>query len=285
MSYEITVEDVEYLRHGDTPLLARLYRPQGAGPFPIMVELHGGAWCRSDRLADKVIHEALAKSGVIVASLDWRQPPAAPYPASFQDIHYAIRWLKARANDLGSRADMVGSMGNSSGGHQAMLLAMRPFDARYSALPQPAGSPAHDATVRCVIMTSPVIDPLGRYRYAKELKAKGQPYPPLVDEVLPCHDAYLQSEDAMAEGAPAQALERGEKVQLPPVLYLQGTDDVAHPRPHLDRFVAAYRKAGGVVDLELFDGEGQGFIMRKAGSPASNRALEMIIEFVHKQIR
>jgi acetyl esterase/lipase len=134
-------------------------------------------------------------------------------------------------------------------------------------------------------MTSPVIDPLGRYRYAKDLKAKGQPYPSLVDEVLPCHDAYWKTEDAMDEGAPASALERGEKMQLPPVLYLQGTEDVAHPRPHLDRFVAAYRKAGGVVDLELFDGEGQGFIMRKVGSPASNRALDMIAEFTHKQLR
>ena len=44
MSYEIKVEDVEYLRHGDVSLLARLYRPQGTGPFPIMVELHGGAF-------------------------------------------------------------------------------------------------------------------------------------------------------------------------------------------------------------------------------------------------
>jgi acetyl esterase len=285
MRYDINVEDVEYNRHGGTPLLMRLYRPQGSGPFPIMVELHGGAWCRSDRLADVVIHEALAKSGVIVASLDFRQPPVAPYPASFQDIHYGIRWLKARATELGSRPDMVGSMGNSSGGHQAMLLGMRPFDARYGALPLAGGSPAVDATVRCVIMCSPVIDPIGRYHYAKELKAKGQPYPALVDEVLPCHDAYWQTEAAMAEGSPARALEEGETVQLPPVLYVQGAEDVAHPRPHLDRFVAAYRKAGGVVDLELFEGEGQGFIMRKAGSPASNRALDLIIEFVHKQIR
>lgn len=284
MSDDFKVEDVEYVRHGGTPYLARLYRPLGAGPFPIMVELHGGAWCRSDRLADKVIHEALAKSGVIVAALDWRQPPVAPYPASFQDIHYGIRWIKARANELGGRPDVAGSMGNSSGGHQAMLLAMRPFDARYGALPQPAGSTA-DATVRCVIVTSPVIDPLGRYRYAKDLKAKGQPYPALVDEVLPCHDAYWQTEAAMDEGAPASALEKGEQVELPPVLYLQGTGDLAHPRPHLDRFVAADHKAGGVVDLELFDGEGQGFIMRKVGSPASNRALEMIVEFVHKQVR
>jgi acetyl esterase/lipase len=281
MSYEIKVEEVEYLRHGDTPVLARLYRPQGEGPFPMMVELHGGAWCRQDRLADKLIHESLARSGVVVAALDFRQPPVAPYPASLQDIHYGIRWLKSRAAELGSRPDMIGSMGNSSGGHQAMLLAMRPFDSRYAALP----GPDFDATVRCVILCSPVIDPIGRYRYAKDLKAKSQPYPPLVDEVLPCHDAYWKTEEAMIEGCPGMALDRGEKAELPPVLYLQGTEDVAHPRPQLDHFVASYRKAGGVVDLELFDGEGQGFIMRKAGSPASNRALEIINEFAHKQIR
>jgi acetyl esterase/lipase len=285
MSHEITIEDVEYLRHGGTPLLMRLYRPRGAGPFPIMVELHGGAWCRSDRLADTVIHEPLARSGVIVAALDFRQPPVASYPGSCQDINYGIRWLKTKATELGGRPDMIGSMGNSSGGQLAMLLAMKPFDARYAALPAPAGATNVDATVKCVIMCSPVIDPLGRYHYAKALKAKGQPYPEIVDSVLPCHDAYWKTEEAMAEGAPALALEKGEAVELPPVLYVQGTEDVAHPRPHLDRFVAAYRKAGGVVDLELFDGEGQGFIMRKAGSPASNRAIELIIEFTHKQIR
>ena len=89
----------------------------------------------------------------------------------------------------------------------------------------------------------------------------------------------------MAEGSPARALDRGETMQLPPVLYVQGTEDLAHPRPNLDHFVAAYRKAGGVVDLELFEGEGQGFIMRNVGSPASNRALDLSVEFTHKQIR
>jgi hypothetical protein len=49
--------------------------------------------------------------------------------------------------------------------------------------------------------------------------------------------------------------------------------------------VAAYRKAGGLVDLELFAGEGQGFIMRKPGSPASDRALALITEFTHKHLR
>ena len=42
-TYDIEVEDVEYIRHGDKPLLARLFKPRGTGPFPLIVELHGGA--------------------------------------------------------------------------------------------------------------------------------------------------------------------------------------------------------------------------------------------------
>jgi acetyl esterase len=79
-TYEIDVEDVEYVRHGDKPLLARMFKPRGQGPFPAVVELHGGAWCLGDRLMDKPIHEPLAKSGVVVASLDFRVPPDASYP-------------------------------------------------------------------------------------------------------------------------------------------------------------------------------------------------------------
>src|SRR5919206_3362993 len=113
--HDITVEDVEYLRHGDTALLARIFKPRTGGPFPIVVDLHGGAWCRGDRLNDTPINEALARSGVLVAALDFRMPPIASYPASLADIHYAIRWLKTRAGALQARADRVGLLGVSSG--------------------------------------------------------------------------------------------------------------------------------------------------------------------------
>src|SRR5499426_3660426 len=189
-AYDIDVADVEYLRHGDNPLLARLFKPRGSGPFPIMVELHGGAWVRGDRLNGNAANEALARNGVIVAALDFRVPPVASYPASLADINYGIRWFKTQAASLGSRPDLVGSMGASSGSHQAVLAGMRPRDPRYSAIPLPAGSPAVDATVRCVVALWPVIDPLGRYTYAKKLKAAGSPYPEVVDRVLPCHDQY-----------------------------------------------------------------------------------------------
>ncbi len=284
-TYELEVEDVEYVRHGNEPLLARLFKPRGTGPFPLIVELHGGAWCHGDRLNDTIINEPLAKSGVVVAALDFRMPPVAAYPASLADINYAIRWLKMRAAELSSRPDWVGILGVSSGAHQAMLLGMRPRDPRYSAVPLRGATSAIDAAVRCVVLCWPVIDPLARYRYAKKLKEGGQPYPDLVDQVLPSHDQYWETEKAMAEGNPVLALERGERVELPPALYLQGTRDLAHPRPDLDRFVAQYRKTGGQVELELFEGEGQAFITRNPGSPNASKAIEKIIEFVHREIQ
>src|SRR4030095_10834 len=70
----------------------------------------------------------------------------------------------------------------------------------------------------------------------------------------------------------------------PRALYRQGTRDVAHPRPDLDRFVAGYRKAGGQVELELYEGEAEGFINRNPGSPAAAKAVARIVEFVHKQL-
>lgn len=281
-THDIVVEDVEYLRHGASPLLARIFRPRAAASLPMVVDLHGGAWCRGDRLSDTAINEALARSGVVVAALDFRMPPVAAYPASLADIHYGIRWVKTRAASLGGRADRVGVLGVSSGAHQGMLLAMRPDDQRYAALPLAGGA---DARVGCVVLCWPVIDPLARYRYAKALKAKGQPYPEVVDRVLPCHDDYWKTEEAMAEGNPVLALERGESVELPPALYLQGTRDVAHPRPDLDRFVTQYRKAGGRVELELFDGEAEGFINKHPESPAAKKALDAIVAFVHASLR
>ena len=132
-TYEVVIEDVEYLRHGDKPFQARLFKPQGSGPFPVMVELHGGAWVNGTRENGNVGNEALAKNGVIVAALDFRVPPEASYPASLADIHYGIRWCKAHAADWNGNPDSIGAMGTSSGAHQAMLLGMRPQDSRYAA--------------------------------------------------------------------------------------------------------------------------------------------------------
>lgn len=283
--YEIDIEDVEYLRHGGKPLLARVYKPRGTGPFPLIIDLHGGAWCNKDRTSDAGTDEPLAQSGVVVVSLDFRMPPDAGYPASLQDVNFAIRWCKARAGELKTRPDRVGILGVSSGGHQAMLTALRPNDPRYTALPVPgkAADASVNASVRCVVLCWPVIDPLGRYQYAKS--NQNGPLKKQADNWVQCHDQYWQGgEAAMSEGNPTLALERGEKVAMPPVLYLQGTADVAHPVPNRERFIANYRKAGGRVELHLFDGMGEAFITNDPTSPAARSAIEKIIEFVHREM-
>src|SRR5258705_5395748 len=166
-AYDIDVADVEYLRHGDNPLLARLFKPRGSGPFPIMVELHGGAWVRGDRLNGNAANEALARNGVIVAALDFRVPPVAPYPASLADIHYGIRWCKTQAAAWNGRPDGIRAMSTSSVEHQAILLVMRPNDPRYAALALPSSTAGVDCHLGCVIIVSPAIDPLRRYLDAK----------------------------------------------------------------------------------------------------------------------
>jgi acetyl esterase len=281
--YDVDVEDVEYLRHGAKPLQMRLFKPRGAGPFPIVVDMHGGAWCRGDRTDDTPINEPLARSGVLVAALDFRQPPDAGYPGAMADINYAIRWIKARAGEWKARADRLGVMGISSGGQQAMMGAFRHTDSRYTAIPLEGKSGA-DASAHCVILCWPVIDPLGRYEYARALKGTSKPGADMAERWMESHDQYWGSEQAMADGAVARALERGEKGALPPVLYLQGTADIAHPRPYLDNFVAAYRKAGGRVELQFFEGVGEAFVKKDPKSAASIACVEKIIEFVHREL-
>src|SRR5580698_7405216 len=109
--FEVEQRDIEFLRHGDVPLLARLYPPKGQGPFPALVDVHGGAWAGGDRLNNEPLDLALAKSGIVVLAIDFRMPPEHRYPRSIADINYAIRWLKAHAGEFGSRRDLVGGLG------------------------------------------------------------------------------------------------------------------------------------------------------------------------------
>jgi acetyl esterase len=286
---EFDVVDVEYLRHGDKPLLARVFKPRGAGPFPALVECHGGAWCMSDRTTEKLRHEYMASHGIVSIALDFRSGNEDPYPASVQDINYAVRWAKLNARELKTRPDLIGLSGQSSGGHLAMLVAMRPHDPRYAAIALPTGS--FDASVRCVIMSWPVINPLSRYRHAKRAQMQTLP-PEWPKSIIARHDSYWRSEANMAEGSPTVALESGEKALTPPAVWYQAHGDIMHDYKDVEskfdgnepqRFCAAYAKAGGSIALEYVDME------RKAGSsPDLSKCGDMfgrMVEFVGRHAK
>jgi acetyl esterase len=269
---EIRIDDVEYQRRGGRALLARVYRPAGTGPYPAVLQVHGGAWVNKDRTDNDFIAKALARSGILVASIDFRMPPEAPYPASLADINLATRWLKARARTYGSRPDWVGSIGTSSGGHQVLLAAMRPNDPRYAALPL-ADAPQVDARVGFVISGWGVLDPLLRYHLAKKAGA---------DEVVEHHHAFWGNEAAMSEGSPPAILDRGEKVQLPPALIFGGDADEWVPLETMQRLVQGWKKAGGEVELELYRGANHGFMTGKPDAPYARPTIERVKTFIRK---
>src|SRR5262245_18648627 len=117
-TYEVKTSDITYLTNGDLGLVARIYQPQGQGPFPALLEVHGGAWNTQDHLYNQITQQYLAASGLLVMSIDFRTSAQASSPAAQEDQNYAMRWLKAHAAEYNGSPELVGIAGWSSGGHQ-----------------------------------------------------------------------------------------------------------------------------------------------------------------------
>jgi acetyl esterase/lipase len=265
-NHTVAIEDLEYQKG----MLARLYRPSGAGPFPAALQVHGGAWTSKDRTDNDFMAKALAESGIFVASIDFRMPPVAPHPGSIQDINLGIRWLKANAREFKSRPEWVGSWGTSSGGHQVLLAAMRALNSTYSALPGPAGV---DAKQAWVISGWGVLDPLLRYNLAKKAGNK---------ELVHLHDTFWLTEAAHEDASPPAMLKRGEKCELPPALVFGGDKDEWVPVALMRSFVADYNKAGGDAELQLYEGANHGFMTGKPDAPYAASAIERMKQFIRK---
>src|SRR4029453_284600 len=167
--YEIKVWDVAYRHDPVRTLMARIYQPQGAGPFPVLLDVHGGAWNDQDRTANAPVDERLAASGILVVAIDVRLAKEAPYPASVADANYGIRWLKSKASAWNGDPETVGALGSSSGGHVLELCAMRPHNPRYTVYPLPGASHLHPP-LTYVVARSPISDPAARYEQAKKMQ-------------------------------------------------------------------------------------------------------------------
>jgi acetyl esterase len=267
--YEIDERDIEYQRQAGKPWLARIYQPKGAGPFPTIVDVHGGAWHNGDRTNNAGIDRSLAAKGILVAAVDFRQPPEAGYPASICDLNLAVRWLKAHADEFNGTT-AVGAFGNSSGGHQVVLSALRPRHPAYSVLPLP-NYPEVDARLAYVIAGWPVIDPLYRFRFAKEFNR---------EEHIKAHIAYWITEDAMAEGSPQTIVEQNEQADLPPILMLLKANDRNHPLQMQERFIASYRKRGGEIEVHTFDGLPEHRVVPSPSQPDTMRLIDTITAFI-----
>src|SRR5436189_38252 len=189
--FEVDVRDVEYQNQSGKPWLARIYQPKGTGPFPSIVDVHGGAWHNGDRTNNAGIDQALAARGILVAAVDFRQPPEAGYPASICDVNLAVRWLKT-------------------------------------------------------------------------------------------HLEYWRTEEAMAEGSPQTIIERDEQIDLPPILMLLKANDRNHPLEMQERFIASYRKRGGAIEVQTFDGLPEHRMVPSPSQPETMRVIDTITAFIRR---
>ena len=270
--YEVDERDIEYQRLAGKPWLVRLYQPGGAGPFPTIIDVHGGAWHNGDRLNNSGIDRELASRGILVAAVEFRQPPEAGYPASICDVNLATRWLKAHVAEFNGTA-RIGAFGNSSGGHQVVLSALRPRHAAYSALPLEKHSDI-DASLAYVIAGWPVICPLYRFRFAKELNRQ---------EFIKAHIDYWRTEEAMAEGSPQTIIDQEKEIELPPILFMLKANDKNHPLEMQERFIASYRKRGGQIEVHTFEGLPEHRIVPSPAQPETMRAMDTITGFIERQ--
>ncbi len=275
-AYEVTTIDVEYLRHGDEPLLVRVYQPQGPGPFPALLEVHGGQWSGGARDMDETLNRAIAAGGIVVAAIDFRLAPAHRYPAQVQDIHYGIRWLKANAARFNADPTTVGGLGTSSGGHGIVLTAMRTLDPRYAALPLSC-APEVDATLRYVISCWGIVDPWARTEFARTTPRAGEGFGG-AERLQHSWEGYFGDEATMLEGSPQGIFDRGEPATLPPLLVVQGDQDFNIPYTIPQRFAECWQQADGHAQCELFAGMPHGFGRRPG--PETDRAVATIQQFI-----
>jgi acetyl esterase/lipase len=131
---------VEYCRPDGVPLAMDLYtpRPEAGWSAPVAIYIHGGGTILGDRktvglgaaLANHdgalftPLQQQLNARGFVVASIDYRLPPGAPWPASIEDAKCAVRFLRAHAADLGIDPGRIGAWGSSGGGLLASLLGL-----------------------------------------------------------------------------------------------------------------------------------------------------------------
>jgi acetyl esterase/lipase len=120
----VTRTDVIYGRVEGSALLANLAYPDGPGPRPAILSVHGGRWRAGNRTDASSIKVAQwAEFGFFAMSIDYRLVGGSPAPAPYLDLRCAIRWIHAHAGDYAIDPERVYLIGQSAGGQMVSLAA------------------------------------------------------------------------------------------------------------------------------------------------------------------
>ncbi|MBL9188901.1 MAG: alpha/beta hydrolase [Opitutaceae bacterium] len=236
--------DVEYGRAGGERLLLDACVPDGAGPFPVVILVHGGGWRRGDKAGSDVPGNGaditpwfapLTHAGFAWLSINYRLAPAHRWPACLEDLQTAVRWAKAHVAEFRGDPRRIAIFGHSAGGHLATMLATRSAD---------------DTRVQAVVGFAAVTD------HEQSLAKRGglgegvQALLNLPAEVTP------QSLNALRAISPINRVRPG----MPPILLLHGEADETVAIAQSVAFQKRVRAAGNTCDLIALKGAPHGLL-------------------------
>jgi acetyl esterase len=240
-------KDVEYARPDGHPLLLDLHVPDGAGPFPTAILIHGGGFDGGSKSTNvRPLFAPLENGGFAWFSIDYRLAPAVHFPEAMEDVASAIRWVKANAATYHVDASRIAIIGESAGG----------FFVNY------AGT--HEAKATRV---AAVVDFYGPSDYAR-LALLRRDHPERFNmATIEGHAAhgggihFFGADQLDASGlaklravAPIAAVHKG----MPPFLIIHGTKDDQVDYEQSTAFRDAIRAAGVKCDLITIEGGGHG---------------------------
>ncbi|MGY1625169.1 alpha/beta hydrolase fold domain-containing protein [Geodermatophilus sp. SYSU D00965] len=259
---------------GIRPLELDLYLPAGDGPAPVVVFLHGGGWRLGSRRSagpafpGPSLFQEVAQAGIAVASVDYRLSGEAVWPAQLSDAKAAVRWLRARAGELGIDADRVAAWGESAGGHLAALLGL-------------VTDPALEGDVG-VTGPSSAVAAVAAWYAPSDVAA--------VAADTGADPADASTREAQLLGAPPAAVpDRAAQASpvthvspaAPPFLLLHGTADRFVPCVQSERLAAALQDAGAHVTLSTSPGADHMWL----GAPdAARDALDRTLAFLRSHL-
>lgn len=234
-------ENVVYGTVGGEQLTLHLAQPQGAGPFPGVLFIHGGGWSGGKK--DDHKNEALeaAKRGYVAVTVGYRLAPKSKFPAQVEDVKCAVRWMRAHAAELKLNPKKLGAVGFSAGAHLAMMLGTMEKE---DGLDEAGGWAEQSSKVQAVVEFAGPTDLLAEIPEV----SKG-----ILKNFLGGTAEELK--DAYRRASPITYVTAGDA----PMLLYQGTEDPLVPWQQAQLMAQAMAKAKVPGRVELLLGAGHGW--------------------------
>jgi alpha-L-fucosidase 2 len=225
--------DIEFAKIGPAHLTLDANIPDGQGPFPIVILVHGGGWTRGDKQTFiKPLFDPLTKAGFTWFTINYRLAPQNRFPDCVEDVETAIRWVKTHASEYKGDPRRIALVGESAGGHLVSLAGVRAKKATRVAAVVPFYAP-HDLELQVQ----------SHHELGTNLCA--------LFGVTEMNDATSKT---LRKASPTSYLTRG----LPPFLLIHGTQDKTVPYEQSTIFQEKMKAKGNVCDLISIDGGGHG---------------------------